>query len=97
MASTKVAVENVNHPGSVTNLDADKYDAMKRAIIKVLPRTSPGLTLQETRERLLAHLPQQLFPDGAKAGWWFKAVQLDLEAKRVIAREPTKPLRLRKL
>jgi hypothetical protein len=30
---------------------------------------------------------------GAKAGWWSKAVQFDLEAKGVIAREPGKPLR----
>lgn len=31
--------------------------------------------------------------DFAMAGWWSKAVQLDLEAKGVIARESSKPLR----
>ena len=39
---------------------------------------------------------EDLFPGGAKAGWWFKAVQLDLEAKAVLVREPTKPLRIRR-
>jgi hypothetical protein len=39
------------------------------------------------------HLPHDLFPGGAKAGWWSKAVQLELEAKGVIAREHSKPLR----
>ena len=29
----------------------------------------------------------------AKAGWWAKAVQLDLEAKGTLVREPAKPLR----
>jgi len=35
-----------------------------------------------------------LFPGGAKAGWWLKAVQLDLEARGLIQRGPVKPLRL---
>ena len=43
-----------------------------------------------------AHLPHELFPGGAKAGWWAKTVQLDLEAKGVIVREKTRPLRLHK-
>jgi hypothetical protein len=35
-------------------------------------------------------------PGGATAGWWLKAVRLDLEAKGIVAREKTTPLRLRK-
>ena len=91
---TKVGVENVNHPGQVTRLDADMYEAMKRALLKVLPKASPGLTVAEVQKRVVAHLPEELFPGGAKAGWWMKAVQLDLEAKGIVAREKTKPLRL---
>ncbi|MGO6666601.1 DUF6958 family protein [Rhizobium ruizarguesonis] len=30
----------------------------------------------------------------SKAGWWLKAVQLDLEAKRIIQRGPGKPVKL---
>ena len=91
-----IDVENVNHPGRVKPVDAQMYQAMKRAFLKVLPRTSPGLTLAQVRERIVAHLPEAVFPDGAKAGWWAKTVQLDLEAKGTIARERTKPLRLRR-
>jgi hypothetical protein len=93
----RVAIENVIRPGSVTNVDAGKYEAMKRAVLKVLPRKAPGLTVAEVQERVIAHLPQDLFPGGAKAGWWMKAVQLDLEAKGIISREATKPLRLHKV
>jgi hypothetical protein len=78
----KVEVRNVNHPGQVNYLDARMYEAMKQAVLKVLPRTSPGLTVAEMQEGVLIHLPASLFPNGAKAGWWAKAVQLDLEAKR---------------
>ncbi len=88
-----IEVENVNLPGHVRRVDADMYKAMKRAFLKVLPKTSPGLTEVKIRERLIAHLPEELFPEGAKVGWWAKTVQLDLEAKGVVAREKTKPLR----
>lgn len=39
----KVVMENVNSPGGhVVRVDADKYNAMKRAILAVLPKASPG-------------------------------------------------------
>jgi len=95
--SEKIKLENVNHPGQVKRVDANMYEAMKRAFLKILPKTSPGLTVAEVQERVIAHLPEELFPGGAKAGWWTKAVQLDLEAKGIVAREKTKPLRLRKV
>ena len=92
----KIELENVNHPGQVKRVDANMYEAMKRAFLKILRKTSPGLTVAEIQERVTVHLPEELFPGGAKAGWWTKAVQLDLEAKGIVAREKTKPLRLRK-
>lgn len=93
----KVAVENPNGPGRTYRVDADKYHAMKDAMLAVLPAAAPGLSVQDLKQRLLPLLPAKLFPGGAKAGWWLKAVQLDLEAKKVIVREPTKPLRLHRL
>jgi hypothetical protein len=95
--SQKFELENVNHPGKVTLVDADKYAAMKHAFLKILPKTSPGLTEPEIRQRVVADLPDKLFPGGAKAGWWTKAVQLDLEAKGLVAREKSRPLRWRKV
>ena len=90
----RVLIENVNHPGRTSTGDAAMYHAMRAALLKALPAQAPGLTLAEAREALAEHLPAHLFPGGAKAGWWFKTVQLDLEAKGVVAREPSKPLRL---
>jgi hypothetical protein len=91
-----IEVENVIRPGHVRLVNANMYEAMKRAYLKTLPKTSPGLTEEEIRKRLVTHLPEELFPGGAKVGWWAKTVQLDLEAKGVVAREKTKPLRWRK-
>ena len=89
----KVTVENVNVPGYTTRVDAGMYHAMRRALLKVLPSGAPGLTQAEMIQAVVAHLPADLFPGGAKAGWWAKSVQLDLEAKGIVTREGTKPLR----
>jgi hypothetical protein len=91
-----IEVANVNIPGHVRLVDANMYEAMKGAFLKTLPKTSPGLTEAEMRDRLVAHLPEKFFPGGAKVSWWAKTVQLDLEAKGVVAREKTRPLRWRR-
>lgn len=72
------------------------YKAMRQAYLRALPDAPPGLTLAEIRERVVTHLPEALYPGGAKAGWWAKTVQLDLEAKGIIARSNTSPIRLNK-
>ena len=93
----KIEIENVNSPGHVERVDRAKYMAMKKALLSVLPEIPPGITVAEAKEALLPLLPQALFPEGATAGWWLKATQLDLEAKGVIQRENSRPLRLRRL
>ena len=89
-----IQVENINVPGYVTTVKANMYRAMRVAMLKVMPDHAPGLTQMEIREAVLDHyLPEDLYPGGAKAAWWAKTVQLDLEAKGVLGREPGRPLR----
>ncbi len=92
----KIEIENFTSPGHTYRVDADKFNAMKKAFLKVLPAKSPGMTAAEIGDAVLPHLPEDLFPGGAKAGWWKKAVQLDLEAKGLIVREKITPLRWHK-
>lgn len=89
----RVIVENIHTPGRTVSLDAGKYNAMLNALLQVLPAQPPGLTQAEMLAAILPHLPEDLFPGGAKAGWWMKSVQLDQEAKGGILREKVKPLR----
>jgi len=65
----------VNHPGHVTRVDAHMYEAIKRAFLKILRKTSPGQTVAEIQGRVIAR-PEKLFPEGAKAGWWAKTFSL---------------------
>lgn len=89
-----IEIENVIRPGKRYRVDRTKYEAMRAAYLKAAPTAAPGLTVSEIQKRLLRHLPQDLFPGGAKAGWWSKAVQLDLEAKGIVVRGPGSPVRL---
>ncbi|GAA4125774.1 DUF6958 family protein [Aminobacter aganoensis] len=93
-AADKIEIRNVISPGHVVRVDKAKYTAMRDALLAVLPAKAPGLTVAEAKAALLPLLPQELFPGGDKAGWWLKAAQLDLEARGVVSREATKPLRL---
>ena len=89
----RITVENVNVPGKTSRVSAAKYQAMKQVMLQVLPGAEPGLTQAEMRESVIPYLPDDLFPGGLTAGWWAKTVQLDLEAKGIVIREATKPLR----
>ncbi|EAR51670.1 hypothetical protein OG2516_03760 [Oceanicola granulosus HTCC2516] len=89
----RIEVENVNHPGQVTRLERAKYEAMRAALLQVLPDAPPGMAVADAHAALKPLLPEEHFPGGATSGWWLKAVHLDLEAKGVLARS-TKPVRL---
>jgi hypothetical protein len=94
MPDDKIAIENVNTPGRTQRVDRAKCEAMRKALLAVLPDEPPGLTVPDARQALLPQLPDDLFPGGKTAGWWLKAVQLDLEAKGLISRAPRKPVHL---
>ena len=90
----KIAMENVNIPGRVVNVEADKYWAVRNAIVAVLPSTAPGMTLSVLKEAVRSMVDDALFPGGFKAGWWVMGLQLDLRAKKVVVAEDSKPMRL---
>lgn len=90
----KIEVLSATSPGHVVRLDRAKFEAMRDALLAVLPAEAPGLTVAAAKQRLLPLLPQDLYPGGDKAGWWLKAVQLDQEARGIIARATGSPVRL---
>ena len=95
MLKTKmIEIRNVNIPDKVSKVNAGKYEAMKRILIKILPKNPPGITQSEMGIAVLSHLPQDIWPEGEKSMWWVKTVQLDLEAKGLIIRNRnSKPAR----
>ena len=93
MTGDKVVVENVNHPGHTSRVDRAKYDAMRAVRLSGLPAAEPGLTQKEMTDAAREAAPEEHWPGGEKVGWWVKTVQLDLEAKGLVIRTETKPLR----
>lgn len=89
-----IEIENVGQPGKTYRVDAAKFADMRRAVLEVLPRATPGMTPAEVIAAVIPLLDPALFPGGETAGWWVKSVQLDLEAKKVITRGPKPPVRL---
>lgn len=94
MPQERMVIENINTPGRTERVHRAKYEAMRSALLAVLPDGPPGLKVPEAQAALLPLLPDALFPAGDKAGWWLKAVQLDLEAKGIIKRAPSRPVQL---
>ena len=90
----RIEIQNFTSPGHLQRVDRTKYMAMRDALLAVLPTALPGLAVTEAKAALLALLPDESFPSGEKAGWWLKAVQLDLEAKGIVMRGPGSPVRL---
>jgi len=93
MKEETINIENINVPGKTTRVNAAKYQAMRSALLKVIPENGEGVTHKEMAELSKPYLPDALFPGGAKSMWWSKTVQLDLEAKGLLTRKTTKPLR----
>lgn len=92
-----IDVENIGQPGKVYRRERVRYEAVRDAVLSVLPVSAPGMTVAETKAAILPRLPEALFPGGDTVGWWLKTVQLDLEAKGVIRREPVTPLKLHRV
>ena len=92
--SDTVEVRNVNHPSTARRVDRAKYEAMRKALLGVLPSSAPGMSVADALSALKPHLPEDLFPGGKTSGWWQKTVQLDLEAKGEVGRTEGRPLRI---
>ena len=69
-AEGKIEIENAVSPGRTVRVNRAKYEAMRDALLAVLPSSSPGLTVAEAKAKLFPLLPQDLLPGGDKAGWW---------------------------
>lgn len=98
---TSIRARNVNHPDHRENLKAEKYHIIREAMLGALP-LDEWMLFSTLEERVRACLedkdvPKSLFPKPGSLRWYCKAVQLDLEARGEIERQPRKsPLRLRR-
>ena len=59
-ASEKIVIENIASPGHTYRVDRAKYEAMREALMAILPATPPGLAVAAAKDALLPHLSEEL-------------------------------------
>ena len=102
---SSIQAQNVNHPSHRGSLKEEKYTIVREAILVALPdeNNHAGMPFSQLEDKVRAYLiskdvPTELFPKPGSVRWYTKAVQLDLEARKIIERVPKKtPIHLRKV
>lgn len=95
-----VETRNINYARGTggTRIDAAKYEAVKHAILKSVPRSARGIEFMELINAVTDHLPGGKIPGGGSIPWYITTVKPDLEARGLIERiEGAKPQRLRRI
>ena len=72
------------------NIDKQKYDALKAAILSALQKKE--LTHDELFDRLNKSLKGKF---SGSISWYAETVKLDLEARKILERTPSKPQKYR--
>jgi hypothetical protein len=76
----------------------EKYEAVRQAILAMLPAGGEGMTWDALAEMISPYLPENVFRYRGTVRWYVRAVQMDLEAEGVIEQVPgSKPPRVRRL
>jgi hypothetical protein len=85
-ATTKT--RNVNPGVDGLRISQEKYDAVRKAILKAIPRGRTGLLFKDLPKAVAQCVPAELFPKRGSASWYTTVVKLDLEARGVLRRVP---------
>jgi hypothetical protein len=85
-------------PGKAgTRIDRWKYDAVRRAILKVVPRGGDGVAFRDLPRLVGRALPAAERRRLGSVSWYTTTVKLDLEVRGEIARVPgARPQRLQR-
>jgi hypothetical protein len=93
---TTIATKNPGRGKKGPRIDTARCDAMKVALLDVIPRTGEGVTFASLSKLVEKKLPRALF-QGASIMWYATTVKLDLEARGLIERvAEASPQRLRR-
>ena len=66
------------------NIEKPKYDGMRRALLRVIPRDARGVAFAELPRLVRAHLDPAVFTPKVSVRWYLVTVKQDLEARGLI-------------
>ncbi len=89
-----VATRNPGAGKKPPRVDAERYAAMRAALLAVVPRKGDGIPFASLPSLVAKVLPEAPFR-GASIPWYVATVKLDLEARGLLRRVPgARPQRL---
>jgi len=81
-----------------TRVSKAKYDAVRKALLSVVPKKKEGIPFSDLAKLVAPKLPKEMRPTKGSASWLTVVVKLDLEARGVLQRvEGAKPQRVRRV
>ena len=91
-SKTKPARMMTLHPGGKkgANIERDKYEGMRRALLRVIPRGKEGVAFQQLPKLTNAHLDKAVFGPKVSINWYVVTVKQDLEARGLVEQIPGK-------
>jgi uncharacterized protein DUF6958 len=97
MKKTTIQTKNPGRGKQGPRIDSARYDAMKAALLDVIPRAGEGVTFASLPRLVEKKLPRALF-QGASILWYVTTVKLDLEARGLVRRVAgVSPQRLKRM
>ena len=97
MAEEKVICETPTPGKKSTRIDKWKYEAVRRAILKSVPKNKTGIVFKTLPDQVELHLKPEEKAKLGSVGWYTTCVKLDLEVKgkiqRVVGRSPQRLIR----
>lgn len=93
-----IQARNINNPASRTTINAERYRAMRTALLKTVPRSPEGIAFRALPAAVKKHLRGGRLPGGGSLMWYITVVKLDLEARGLLRRIPdSTPQRIRRV
>lgn len=93
-----IKTRNMNKGLGGTRINAETYEAVKKAILAAVPGNREGIRFKDLPKEVPRRADKSLFPKKGSASWYTTVVKLDLETRGVIERSPgAAPQRLRRV
>jgi hypothetical protein len=93
-----VELLNANTGRAAGRLPKRRYDAMRSALLKAIPRTKSGVAYKDLNARVIPLLPKWWQPEGWSVSWHVATVKLDLQARGMIENVPgARPMHVRRV
>lgn len=98
-SQTTDRVETLHPAGKQgVRIERAKYDTMRRALLRVIPRRKDGVPFLDLVDLVEPHLDPEAFTAEVSRPWYVTTVKQDLEARGLVEQVPgARPQRLRRM